>query len=144
MECWSDSSTSDTWMISVFTFSKFNQSPTFNLHPWPLSPSQIHAHYELKKTSRHRRNLAITGGVALSIITAPVIAAVSVGEKLDNTRHLFYTVNLWGWRPKQAEHSLFISVQIHKGAASLQNEIKYTQNMMHFRDVDLNILSSNK
>ncbi|KAG7219302.1 hypothetical protein INR49_010364 [Caranx melampygus] len=39
----------------------------------------IHAHYELKKTSRHRRNLAITGGVALSIITAPVIAAVSVG-----------------------------------------------------------------
>lgn len=41
---------------------------------------QIHAHYELKKASRHRRNLAITGGVALSIITAPVIAAVSVGE----------------------------------------------------------------
>ncbi|XP_034057496.1 E3 ubiquitin-protein ligase RNF19B isoform X1 [Gymnodraco acuticeps] len=40
---------------------------------------KIHAHYELKKTSRHRRNLAITGGVALSIITAPVIAAVSVG-----------------------------------------------------------------
>lgn len=43
---------------------------------------QIHAHYELKKSSRHRRNLAITGGVALSIITAPVIAAVSVGKKL--------------------------------------------------------------
>ncbi|XP_077403930.1 E3 ubiquitin-protein ligase RNF19B [Vanacampus margaritifer] len=40
---------------------------------------KIHAHYELKKTSRHRRNLAITGGVALSILTAPVIAAVSVG-----------------------------------------------------------------
>ncbi|XP_075962268.1 E3 ubiquitin-protein ligase RNF19B-like [Anarhichas minor] len=40
---------------------------------------KIHAHYELQKTSRHRRNLAITGGVALSIITAPVIAAVSVG-----------------------------------------------------------------
>uniref|UniRef100_A0A8C5DRX6 RBR-type E3 ubiquitin transferase n=1 Tax=Gouania willdenowi TaxID=441366 RepID=A0A8C5DRX6_GOUWI len=40
---------------------------------------KIHAHYELKKTSKHRRNLAITGGVALSIITAPVIAAVSVG-----------------------------------------------------------------
>lgn len=43
---------------------------------------QIHAHYELKKSSRHRRNLAITGGVALSIITAPVIAAVSVGKKV--------------------------------------------------------------
>ncbi|XP_065804036.1 E3 ubiquitin-protein ligase RNF19B [Labrus bergylta] len=40
---------------------------------------KIHAHYELKKSSRHRRNLAITGGVALSIVTAPVIAAVSVG-----------------------------------------------------------------
>ncbi|XP_056270263.1 E3 ubiquitin-protein ligase RNF19B [Pseudoliparis swirei] len=40
---------------------------------------KIHAHYELKKTSRHRRNLAITGGVALSIVSAPVIAAVSVG-----------------------------------------------------------------
>ncbi|XP_068603150.1 E3 ubiquitin-protein ligase RNF19B [Brachionichthys hirsutus] len=40
---------------------------------------KIHAHYELKKSSRHRRNLAITGGVALSIITAPVVAAVSVG-----------------------------------------------------------------
>uniref|UniRef100_A0A3Q4N029 RBR-type E3 ubiquitin transferase n=1 Tax=Neolamprologus brichardi TaxID=32507 RepID=A0A3Q4N029_NEOBR len=47
------------------------------VRPSPLP--QIHAHYELKKTSRHRRNLAITGGVALSIITAPVIAAVSVG-----------------------------------------------------------------
>ncbi|KAL0962430.1 hypothetical protein UPYG_G00339930 [Umbra pygmaea] len=40
---------------------------------------KIHAHYEGKKTNRHRTNLAITGGVALSIITAPVIAAVSVG-----------------------------------------------------------------
>ncbi|CAF88028.1 unnamed protein product, partial [Tetraodon nigroviridis] len=40
---------------------------------------QIHAHYDLKKSSRHKRNLAITGGVALSIITAPVVAAVSVG-----------------------------------------------------------------
>lgn len=52
-----------------------------SVRPSPLP--QIHAHYELKKTSRHRRNLAITGGVALSIITAPVIAAVSVGKKPD-------------------------------------------------------------
>lgn len=48
---------------------------------------QIHAHYELKKSSRHRKNLAITGGVALSIITAPVIAAVSVGKKVYVCRH---------------------------------------------------------
>ncbi|XP_012670980.2 E3 ubiquitin-protein ligase RNF19B isoform X2 [Clupea harengus] len=40
---------------------------------------KIHSHYEGKKTSHHRRNLAITGGVALSVISAPVIAAVSVG-----------------------------------------------------------------
>nr|XP_020474174.1 E3 ubiquitin-protein ligase RNF19B [Monopterus albus]XP_020474175.1 E3 ubiquitin-protein ligase RNF19B [Monopterus albus]XP_020474176.1 E3 ubiquitin-protein ligase RNF19B [Monopterus albus] len=39
---------------------------------------KIHARYKLRMP-RHRRNLAITGGVALSIITAPVIAAVSVG-----------------------------------------------------------------
>lgn len=52
---------------------------------FPSPRLQIHAHYELKKMSRHRRNLAITGGVALSIITAPVIAAVSVGKKPDKT-----------------------------------------------------------
>lgn len=46
--------------------------------------SQIHAHYDLKKSSRHKRNLAITGGVALSIITAPVVAAVSVGKTTRN------------------------------------------------------------
>ncbi|XP_061679445.1 E3 ubiquitin-protein ligase RNF19B [Syngnathoides biaculeatus] len=40
---------------------------------------KIHAHYELKKAPRRRRNLAIAGGVALSVLTAPVIAAVSVG-----------------------------------------------------------------
>ncbi|XP_077446210.1 E3 ubiquitin-protein ligase RNF19B [Stigmatopora argus] len=40
---------------------------------------KIHAHYQVKKTPRHRRNLAITGGVALSVLSAPVIAAVSVG-----------------------------------------------------------------
>ncbi|XP_066573285.1 E3 ubiquitin-protein ligase RNF19B [Amia ocellicauda] len=40
---------------------------------------KIHSHYDSKKVSRPRRNLAITGGVALSILTAPVIAAVSVG-----------------------------------------------------------------
>lgn len=64
-----------------------------------LSPLlQIHAHYELKKSSRHRRNLAITGGVALSIITAPVIAAVSVGKKLDRTVicHPSLSLTLWG------------------------------------------------
>lgn len=60
------------------------------LLPSPLL--QIHAHYELKKSSRHRRNLAITGGVALSIVTAPVIAAVSVGKKLDRAPHLFCAV----------------------------------------------------
>ncbi|XP_061616220.1 E3 ubiquitin-protein ligase RNF19B [Phyllopteryx taeniolatus] len=40
---------------------------------------KIHAHYDLKKASRRRRNLAVAGAVALSVLTAPVIAAVSVG-----------------------------------------------------------------
>ncbi|XP_015204211.2 E3 ubiquitin-protein ligase RNF19B [Lepisosteus oculatus] len=40
---------------------------------------KIHSHYEGKRVSKHRRNLAISGGVALSVLTAPVIAAVSVG-----------------------------------------------------------------
>nr|XP_056703096.1 E3 ubiquitin-protein ligase RNF19B [Euleptes europaea] len=40
---------------------------------------KIHSRYEGKKTSQHKRNLAITGGVTLSVIASPVIAAVSVG-----------------------------------------------------------------
>ncbi|XP_062846779.1 E3 ubiquitin-protein ligase RNF19B [Trichomycterus rosablanca] len=40
---------------------------------------KIYAYYEVMKASKHKRNLAVTGGVALSIISAPVIAAVSVG-----------------------------------------------------------------
>uniref|UniRef100_A0A4W3J262 RBR-type E3 ubiquitin transferase n=1 Tax=Callorhinchus milii TaxID=7868 RepID=A0A4W3J262_CALMI len=40
---------------------------------------KIHSRYEGKKMSKHKRNLAITGGVTLSVIASPVIAAVSVG-----------------------------------------------------------------
>ncbi|KAG2460491.1 RN19B ligase, partial [Polypterus senegalus] len=39
---------------------------------------KIHSRYDGKKTSKHKRNLAITGGVALSVVASPVIAAVSV------------------------------------------------------------------
>lgn len=45
-----------------------------------FSLPQIHSRYEGKKTSKHKRNLAITGGVTLSVIASPVIAAVSVGK----------------------------------------------------------------
>lgn len=31
-------------------------------------------------TSKHKRNLAITGGVAASIIVAPVVAGLTVGK----------------------------------------------------------------
>lgn len=48
---------------------------------------QIHSRYEGKKTSKHKRNLAITGGVTLSVIASPVIAAVSVG-KIDFSSQL--------------------------------------------------------
>ncbi|MEE6484065.1 hypothetical protein FKM82_013744 [Ascaphus truei] len=40
---------------------------------------KIHGRYENKKTSKHKKNLAITGGVILSVIASPVVAAVSVG-----------------------------------------------------------------
>ncbi|XP_055512351.1 E3 ubiquitin-protein ligase RNF19B isoform X1 [Leucoraja erinacea] len=40
---------------------------------------KVHSRYDGKKTSKHKRNLAITGAVTLSVIASPVIAAVSVG-----------------------------------------------------------------
>ncbi|XP_070533930.1 E3 ubiquitin-protein ligase RNF19A-like [Ptychodera flava] len=40
---------------------------------------KIHGKYEGKNISKHKRNLAITGGVTLSIIVSPVLAALTVG-----------------------------------------------------------------
>lgn len=40
---------------------------------------KIHNRYEGKDVSKHKRNLAITGGVTLSVIVSPVVAAVTVG-----------------------------------------------------------------
>uniref|UniRef100_A0A8C4X1J4 RBR-type E3 ubiquitin transferase n=1 Tax=Eptatretus burgeri TaxID=7764 RepID=A0A8C4X1J4_EPTBU len=40
---------------------------------------KIHRRLEAKNVTKHKRNLAITGGVTLSILLSPVIAAVSVG-----------------------------------------------------------------
>ncbi|XP_077990519.1 E3 ubiquitin-protein ligase RNF19A-like [Glandiceps talaboti] len=40
---------------------------------------KIHSKYEGKNVSKHKRNLAITGGVTLSIIVSPVLAALTVG-----------------------------------------------------------------
>uniref|UniRef100_A0A8C5LXP3 RBR-type E3 ubiquitin transferase n=1 Tax=Leptobrachium leishanense TaxID=445787 RepID=A0A8C5LXP3_9ANUR len=39
---------------------------------------KIHGRLENKKTSKHKKNLAVTGGVILSVIASPVVAAVSV------------------------------------------------------------------
>lgn len=39
---------------------------------------KIYSKYELVYTSKHKRNLAITGGVAASIIVAPVVAGLTV------------------------------------------------------------------
>ena len=44
-----------------------------------LSP-QIFNRYEGKDSSKHRRNLVIAGGVTLSVIVSPVVAAVTVGK----------------------------------------------------------------
>lgn len=41
---------------------------------------QIFNRYEGKDSSKHKRNLVITGGVALSVIVSPVVAAVTVGK----------------------------------------------------------------
>lgn len=41
---------------------------------------QIHNRYEGKDISNHKRNLVIAGGVALSVIVSPVVAAVTVGQ----------------------------------------------------------------
>ncbi|KAM8840694.1 E3 ubiquitin-protein ligase RNF19A-like [Spinachia spinachia] len=40
---------------------------------------KIHNRYEGKDISKHRRNLVIAGGVTLSVIVSPVVAAVTVG-----------------------------------------------------------------
>lgn len=40
---------------------------------------QIHNRYEGKDISNHKRNLVIAGGVTLSVIVSPVVAAVTVG-----------------------------------------------------------------
>lgn len=42
---------------------------------------QIHTRYEGKDISKHKRNLVIAGGVTLSVIVSPVVAAVTVGEE---------------------------------------------------------------
>lgn len=39
---------------------------------------KIYSKYELVYTSKHKRNLAITGGVAASVIVAPVVAGLTV------------------------------------------------------------------
>ncbi|XP_075873220.1 E3 ubiquitin-protein ligase RNF19A-like isoform X2 [Nelusetta ayraudi] len=40
---------------------------------------KIHNRYEGKDVSKHKRNLVIAGGVTLSVIVSPVVAAVTVG-----------------------------------------------------------------
>ncbi len=42
---------------------------------------QIHNRYEGKDISKHKRNLVIAGGVTLSVIVSPVVAAVTVGKQ---------------------------------------------------------------
>lgn len=46
---------------------------------------QIHNRYEGKDISNHKRNLVIAGGVTLSVIVSPVVAAVTVGQSTLQT-----------------------------------------------------------
>lgn len=47
-----------------------------------FSSCQIHNRYEGKDISNHKRNLVIAGGVTLSVIVSPVVAAVTVGQSI--------------------------------------------------------------
>lgn len=47
-----------------------------------FSSLKIHNRYEGKDISKHKRNLAIAGGVTLSVIVSPVVAAVTVGKQI--------------------------------------------------------------
>jgi len=51
-------------------------------HLSPPSLRQIHNRYEGKDISNHKRNLVIAGGVTLSVIVSPVVAAVTVGQSI--------------------------------------------------------------
>lgn len=56
----------------------FPGSDSHSLHSSSLH--QIHNRYEGKDISNHKRNLVIAGGVTLSVIVSPVVAAVTVGQ----------------------------------------------------------------
>ena len=53
----------------------------FSKIPFPFK-FKIHNRYEGKDVSKHKRNLAIAGGVTLSVIVSPVVAAVTVGKNV--------------------------------------------------------------
>lgn len=74
--------------IPVYVGRKVNAlSSDNNFHRNPFQglnayfPPQIHNRYEGRDISKHRRNLVIAGGVTLSVIVSPVVAAVTVGKK---------------------------------------------------------------
>ena len=52
--------------------------PNCDCRIWPRFLLADHARYIL--SSKHRRNLAVTGGVAASILAAPIVAGLAVGE----------------------------------------------------------------
>lgn len=116
-----------------------------SVRPSPLP--QIHAHYELKKTSRHRRNLAITGGVALSIITAPVIAAVSVGKKPDGAVRYYVSRSFEddGQEKKKGKRTVCLDTSLviasNKERALMQNE-KYCMFLVLLQFIQLILCAS--
>lgn len=63
----------------------------------PVNPAdysfQIHNRYEGKDISKHKRNLVIAGGVTLSVIVSPVVAAVTVGEETFSPLCFFFCCN---------------------------------------------------
>lgn len=83
-------------------------------------PPQIHNRYEGKDISKHKRNLVIAGGVTLSVIVSPVVAAVTVGKK-----GLFFSLSL-SLSPSVSHQHLNYLMDFFSGSSGLW---KWAQNM---------------
>lgn len=68
-------------MVYDFPFYRNVLSESLRLILLNILSHQIHNRYEGKDISKRKRNLVIAGGVTLSVIVSPVVAAVTVGKK---------------------------------------------------------------
>ena len=119
---------SDTFLGLISRHFKLNNSPTLRSAS-PLTSFPLLCCRSTPTTSWRRR--PVTGGTWPSQeawpcqSSPPLSSQPSASVRKDKTGRLLCTVNLSGWRLKQTERCLFISVQAHEERAFLQNE-KYS------------------